>query len=117
MRYAKTLENQFVCYAASGRFTAQDSDVIKDLIHDIKGLELDRCVIDLTQLEFIDSSGIGMLLILNAEAAAKGKAFAMVVGSGQARKVIEMTQIRQIIPQFDSLDAYREAVEDQGKSA
>ncbi|HYD31599.1 MAG TPA: STAS domain-containing protein [Azospirillaceae bacterium] len=104
------IEEKFVCYDTIGRFGAHDGEVAKDIIADIKSSHVDRFVIDLTRLELIDSSGIGMLLIMNAEAAAKDKSFAMIVGGGQVRKVIDMTQIGLIIPQHDSLLAYLEAL-------
>lgn len=100
MEYSKKVEKDFVYFTAIGRFTVQDGDVARQLIEDIKQSGLRRYVLDLTLLEFIDSSGIGMMLIINAEILAKEKQLVLICGDGHVRKVITMTQIDTIIPTF-----------------
>ena len=106
MQYRKIQESHFLRLVVTGRLTGQDGDGVRDLIAGLMGSPAHRCVIDLTGLGFIDSAGIGMLLVVNGEAMAAGKAVAMLVGGGQVRKVLTLTRIGMIIPLYDSLDAY-----------
>ncbi|HYH18194.1 MAG TPA: STAS domain-containing protein [Azospirillum sp.] len=106
MFYRKTSERHFARIDVTGRFTGQDGDGVRELITDIKQSPDRRYVVDLSRLDFIDSAGIGMLLVINGEAAAVGKALALVVTDGQVRKVAMLTRIGMIIPLHDSLADY-----------
>ncbi|WP_158284033.1 STAS domain-containing protein [Azospirillum sp. TSO22-1] len=106
MRYRKFQERHFTRFILTGRLTGQGGDEVRDLIADVKRVADRRCVLDLGGLEFIDSAGIGMLLVVNGEAVAAGKAVAMLVGEGQVLRVVTLTRIGMIIPQFESVDAY-----------
>jgi anti-anti-sigma factor len=104
--YEKVDEGQFVRFVLTGRFTGQDGDCVRELIGTIKAGAGRRLVVDLQGVDFIDSAGIGMLLVLNGEATASGSQLAIVVDSGQVHKIVSLTRIALIIPQFESLDAY-----------
>lgn len=106
MRYRKINERHFTRFALTGRLTGQGGDGVRDLIADLKRASDRRCVLDLTGLDFIDSAGIGMLLVVNGEAVSAGKAVAMLAGAGHVLRVVTLTRIGMIIPLFESLDAY-----------
>ena len=106
VQYRKIHERHFTRFALTGRLTGQGGDGVRDLIADMKRATDRRCVLDLGGLEFIDSAGIGMLLVVNGEAAAAGKSVAMLAGEGQVLRVVTLTRIGMIIPQFESVDAY-----------
>ncbi|WP_431861723.1 STAS domain-containing protein [Azospirillum sp.] len=106
MQYRKFHDRHFTRFALAGRLTGQGGDEVRDLIADVKHATDRRCVLDLGGLEFIDSAGIGMLLVVNGEAIAAGKSVAMLTGEGQVLRVVTLTRIGMIIPQFESLDAY-----------
>jgi anti-sigma B factor antagonist len=48
-------------------------------------------IVDLTDLEFIDSSGIGVLVRVNHQMHEDGRRFALVKGSGQVASMLELT--------------------------
>ena len=106
VKYRKIQESHFARLVVTGRLTGQDGDGVRDLIAEVKGGTGRRWVIDLTGLTFIDSAGIGMLLVVNGEAVAADKAVAMVVAEGQVKKVVTLTRIGMIVPLYDSLEAY-----------
>lgn len=109
MQYRKTHERHFTRFTVTGRLNGQGGDGVRELIADLKREGQRRCLLDLSGLEFIDSAGIGMLLVVNGEAAAAGKAVAILAGEGQVLRVMTLTRIAMIIPLYDSLDAYRDA--------
>jgi anti-sigma B factor antagonist len=51
-------------------------------------------VLDLHELAFIDSSGLNLLLRLNARSRADGFRFAIVEGDGPVRRLLELTNLR-----------------------
>ncbi len=102
-------ERHYGRIALTGRFTGQDGDAVRAIIAAIRGGDHRRWLIDLAGLSFIDSSGIGMLLIVNGEVQAMGKSVALTLGSGQVRKVITLTRITMILPVHETVEAFVES--------
>lgn len=67
-------------------------------VGDVQGI-----VVDLSELEFIDSSGIGLLVGAHEEARAKHSSFALVNGDGQVRQLLELTGLATRLTIFESL--------------
>lgn len=99
-------ERHFTRLRLAGRLTCQDADPVRALIADIAGSPTRRCLIDLTGVDFIDSAGIGMLLVVNGEAEAVGRHLALLVGPGQPRRMLALTRLNMIIPVYYDVDAY-----------
>ena len=106
MLYSRIDERHFVRLLLRGRLTAQDGDAMRTKIAEIKRIPDRRCLLDLGEVEFIDSAGIGMLLVLNGEAAAAGKQVALAAATGQVRRVVTLTRVAMIVPVHDSVEAY-----------
>ncbi len=106
MQYRLDNEEHFARLVLTGRFTGLDADPVRRVIADLKQGQARHCLLDLTGLEFIDSAGIGMLLVINGEAASAGKHLAMLSGGGQVRKTVELTRIAMIIPVFETIGDY-----------
>ncbi|HYC04729.1 MAG TPA: STAS domain-containing protein [Azospirillaceae bacterium] len=56
----------------SGRMTLVDHDRFRSVVDTLEGMEGGRCVFDLSGLEFVDSSGLGMFLIARDVAQNRG---------------------------------------------
>lgn len=106
MQYRLEKEKHFARLVLTGRFTGHDAEPVRRVIADLKEGRDRHCLLDLTGLEFIDSAGIGMLLVINGEAASAGKHLAMLAGTGQVRKTVDLTRIAMIIPVFETVGDY-----------
>lgn len=106
VQHRKEQEAHFTRLVLTGRLTGQDADTVRGLIVAIKTGPERRLVLDLAGLTFIDSAGVGMLLVLNGEAVAMGKALAMLAGRGQVRRILDLTRIAMIIPAFATVEDY-----------
>jgi len=51
----------------------------------------DSVVVDLRELQFIDSTGLSVLVRAHQRAVEAGRSFALVPGSGQAQRLLELT--------------------------
>ena len=72
---------------------------IKDCIE--KGAR--KLALDLTNLTFMDSSGIGMVMLCAGRIREVGGRMHIVGAQGHVKKVLELTQIHQVIPMVPDL--------------
>lgn len=66
--------------------------------------ELELLVLRMGDLEFIDSSGIGMLVVFQRELQARGARLALAEVPAQARMALRLTRLEWLLPSFDSLE-------------
>jgi anti-sigma B factor antagonist len=62
------------------------------------GLGADEVLIDITKIDFIDSSGLRAILTVKAACEERGCRFSMSHGSGQAEKLFEVTRLVDRLP-------------------
>jgi anti-sigma B factor antagonist len=69
-----------------------------------EGSDYDRLVIDLSDLEFIDSTGLSVLVAAHQQAAAAGREFCVVQGPAQVQRLLALTGLEQRLTVADSLE-------------
>jgi anti-anti-sigma factor len=81
-----------------GRLTFSDNVVFRKIVDDLKEFGGAKCVFDLSGLEFIDSAGLGMLMLLRD--ATTGKSFSIAIrgADGQVRRMLEIAKFDALIP-------------------
>ncbi len=62
------------------------------------GLGADEVLVDITKIDFIDSSGLRAILLVKSACEERGCRFAMSHGSGQAEKLFEVTRLVDRLP-------------------
>lgn len=62
-------------------------------VQELREQGVKQIVLDLRELTFIDSSGLSLLLRLDAEARSNGFSFAIVEGEGPVRRLLELTDL------------------------
>jgi len=85
----------------SGRLTFNDHVPWRALIHEMSRDAAKNQTMDLGSLEFVDSAGIGMLLIAREEMSAAGKHLSLRNAKGQVKRVLNVAQINKLIPIHD----------------
>jgi HptB-dependent secretion and biofilm anti anti-sigma factor len=68
MDYSSNVDGLSTEIAIKGRFTFQDHARFRALVGQVLGQDTKTIVIDLAEAEFIDSAGLGMLLLVREEA-------------------------------------------------
>ncbi|MGL4714450.1 MAG: STAS domain-containing protein [Aeromonas sp.] len=63
-------------------------------------------VADISDVHFIDSSGIGALVFLYKRLIMNGHRMALICGPGQPHDLLEMLHIDRVIPCYDSMKVY-----------
>lgn len=97
MDYSLRSEGNRLEVLMQGRFTFQDNEKLRQLLADIQGKRAPAIGIDMSGLEYIDSAGLGMLLLIR-DAAEEAKASAIFHGAqGQAKKILGMCRFEDIL--------------------
>ncbi len=76
----------------SGEFTFTDHTAFLDLVNRLVGSKGPQIVIDSSQLEFIDSAGLGMLLIAKDEAGKVSRNLLLRKPQGQVKRMFAVTK-------------------------
>ncbi|AWU93153.1 anti-sigma factor antagonist [Azospirillum ramasamyi] len=81
----------------SGRMEFTDHDRLPRIVTELEQLPDSRVVLDLSELQFIDSAGLGMLLILQEEAESLNKKLIVRGAGGDVKRSIELARLSEII--------------------
>ena len=84
------------CAQLSGRLTFKDHPAFRLMATRLLAAEDDTAVIDLEKVDFIDSSGLGMLLIARDEASAARRRLVLRSPQGQVRRMFEISHFEQL---------------------
>lgn len=97
MEITKTINGQTLQAEFAGKFTFADNKSFNALISEaMEGSDITILQIDIAKLEFIDSSALGLLLMLNETAAKKGKQLVIKNPQGHVKKVFEVSKFYNI---------------------
>lgn len=77
----------------SGRVTSRDFEGFKALTALFEGADSQRLVLDLSAVEFMDSMGLGMVLMLQDKAKNKGVGFSLQGVKGQVKRLFELVKL------------------------
>ncbi len=98
MEYASEQRDREDTIRLRGRLTFNDHAKLRALIGEMKLNKGQRQILDLSSLEFVDSAGIGMLLIAREEIVATDKTLVLRGAVGQVKRVLTVAQIGKLIP-------------------
>jgi anti-anti-sigma factor len=82
----------------SGRFTFTDRDAFETLLKTIESSPHRSLTLNLSRLDFMDSAGLSMLLIVRDEAAKRGKECALASPSGRVAHLLRLAAIDCLMP-------------------
>lgn len=97
MDYAIDIRDQEAQVRMNGRLTFNDHAKLRALIKEMLQNAAKRQVLDLGNLEFVDSAGIGMLLIAREELSNLDKQFILRNAAGQVKRVLTVAQLGKLI--------------------
>lgn len=83
--------------ALSGKFGFADSSQIRTIVDMLPNWSGGACKLDLTNLDAIDSAGLGMMILIN-DAAKDAQVSLRVTGaSGQVKKMLEISKFSDLM--------------------
>ena len=97
MNYTMNSKEPEICVSINGRLTYNDHAKVRARIKEMQQAPSTKVVFDLHSLEFIDSAGVGMLLIVREELSNHDKQLILRGTSGQVKRVLAVAQLNMLI--------------------
>ncbi len=90
MKYAIDSTPEKVHITIKGRLTYTDYNSFNYITHAVGEHANQKCIIDLSELDFIDSAGMGMLLLARDKASKQKAHITIKSPQGQVKKMLEL---------------------------
>lgn len=97
MEFTVHFHDQMIEAKLSGRLEFTDHDRLRDIVSIIGDKGSTRFILNLEGLQFIDSAGLGMILILQEEAEQRGVKLVVRRPQGDVRRSIDLAKIGEIV--------------------
>ncbi|ESQ92812.1 STAS domain-containing protein [Asticcacaulis benevestitus] len=77
----------------SDKLTFSDNGLFRKLLGDIQASKAKSCVLDLLELDVIDSSGLGMLMIAHDESKKNAYSLTLINAKGPVRQLLQISKL------------------------
>lgn len=99
MAYTLARDGDRANVTLKGRLTFQEQMSVKQMIGDLQGTGAKQWSLDLHQLEFMDSAGLGLLLRMKKAADDAGCRLNLrVPGEGQIKRLMDVAKFAELVP-------------------
>jgi len=95
----------------SGRMDVESSPVVRQVIHDLVDSGTKYLVVDLNQVEFMDSSGLSALVSGMKALRRVGGLLTICQANAQIRTALRLTMLDRVFPVYESIAAAFDAAE------
>jgi anti-anti-sigma factor len=88
----------------SGELDLASSSALEEQLAQAEQAGVQLVIVDLRELEFIDSTGLSVLIKAHQQAEASGRRFAVVKGPSQVQRLLGLTGLEERLTLIDSPD-------------
>jgi anti-sigma B factor antagonist len=103
--------------AVSGELDLRTSPELEDRLDRVWNAGAELVILDLRQIEFMDSTGLRVLLGAHQRAQESGRLFALVRGADQVERVLTLTGVRDLLTVVEAPEELLGAGESASESA
>lgn len=96
MEYSQTVDDQVYTVKLKGKFTFSDNQNFRKIIVAAQDSSAQTLHIDISQIDFIDSAALGMLLVAKEEMEKHKKQLYISQPEGQVKKMFDVSNFSQI---------------------
>ncbi|WP_420549819.1 STAS domain-containing protein [Curvivirga sp.] len=97
MKYEINRDGSNALCVLSGELTFNDHDLFRRMLDEALVGGMTQVTLDLSKLDFIDSAGMGMLLVGQDKSGSEGWSFELKKPQGQVKKMLELAKLSQVI--------------------
>ncbi len=92
-------------FALRGSLDVATAPTVRAALLDATQANQHRLIVDLTHVEFLDSTGLGALIGCNKRAQEANGELRVVVGNGQILRLLRITGLLSVLSAYQTLDA------------
>lgn len=81
----------------SGDITFSENVSFRQLLKDIADIDINSCVFDLTEVDMVDSAGLGMFLIAREQAETAGWKLSVTGAQGHVASMLKLTKLSDLL--------------------
>ncbi len=96
MNYTKNLESGICRVSMKGKFTFSDHQSYKELFDVFSDAKIEKLEINISEVDFIDSAALGLLLLTRDEAEKYSKKLVLVSPQGQVKKMFDISRFYEL---------------------
>ena len=96
MEYTKIINGNICTVTMDGKFTFSDHKEFKNLLNLTLDVDIKNIQLDISGIEFIDSAGMGLFLLMKDEAAKKSILLTLLNPKGQVKKMFDISKFNTL---------------------
>ena len=105
-----------VTLALSGELDLVSSPILGQALERANESDAELLIVDLRKLEFMDSTGLHLLVTAHQRAHESGRRFALIRGGDQVQRLFDLSGTAEFLPIVDSIEALLEIDQAPGPS-
>ena len=98
MEHSLKVVDDIALVSIAGELSLKDEEVFRTLSLETSNQAVSKCIVDLTRLDFLDSAGLGLLLVLNEFCDDNNIKVFLRPGSGDVREILDISEFSTLIP-------------------
>ena len=102
MEYTKELNGNICKIKMMGKFTFADHMEFKNILSDINEKEITGVDLDISEVEFVDSAALGLLLLIRDETEKKSLTLTLFKPQGQVQKMFKISRFYELFHVVES---------------
>ena len=102
MKIAKDVHNHTVTLKLEGNFTYTQRKPFQEILKAVSVEPMEHIVIDLSQVAFLDSAALGLLMISHRQLQADKRTLTLAYPQPTVRQIIELANLHKTIPLIES---------------
>ncbi len=102
MKITKEIHNHKVTLKLEGNFTYTQRKPFQEMLKAVSVEPIEHIVIDLSQVAFLDSAALGLLMISHRQLQAEKRTLSLAYPQPTVRQIIELANLHKTIPLIES---------------
>ena len=102
MKITKEVNNRKVTLKLEGKFTYTQRKPFQEMLKAVSVDGIEHIVIDLSQVAFLDSAALGLLMISHRQVQGEKRTLSLAYPQPTVRQIIELANLHKTIPLLDS---------------
>ena len=102
MKITQEVQDRKVTLKLEGNFTYTQRKAFQEVMRTVTTDQVEHIIIDLSQVVFLDSAALGLLMITHRQLQAERRTLSLAYPQPTVRQIIELANLHRTIPMIES---------------